>query len=211
MRTFIKHPSQVGYWLEELHDRRVDVTRIHDRIKEKLNRKLKSLDIAVMIDQYSTVVQDIRRRVEKVDTVGGDVVSCQDQISQMSVFERNIQEVSEKCLKLVSLCDTLDQSLYGDISMECSLHGYDILQLCTELLQLVDLKTDIITRHLGLVVDYNNSCNKLGQIEDNIQSQATTGAAAQDFSGEIKIILDSFLVKGRACLDNSSDMASPAG
>ena len=122
-----------------------------------------------------------------------------------------IQEVSEKCLKLVSLCDTLDQSLYGDISMECSLHGYDILQLCTELLQLVDLKTDIITRHLGLVVDYNNSCNKLGQIENNIQSQANTGAAAQDFSGEIKIILDSFLVKGRACLDNSSDMASPAG
>ena len=36
--AFIQHQSQVGYWLEELHDRRVDVTRIHDRIKEKLNR-----------------------------------------------------------------------------------------------------------------------------------------------------------------------------
>ena len=114
-----------------------------------------------MIDQYSSVVQDIRTRVEKVHTVGGDVVSCQDQISQMSGFERNIQEVSEKCLKLVTLCDTLDQSLYGDISMECSLHGYDILQLCTELLQLVERKTEIIRSHLDLVQDYNNSCSKL--------------------------------------------------
>ena len=95
--------------------------------------------------------------------------------------------------------------------MECSLHGYDILQLCTELLQLVELKTEIITNHLALVQDYNNSTNKLRQIEEKIQSQANTGAAAQDFSGEIKIISDSFLVKGRACLDNSSDMASPAG
>ena len=164
-----------------------------------------------MIDQYSKVVQDIRTRVEKVNTVGGDVVSCQDQISQMSGFERNIQEVSEKCLKLVSLCETLDQSVYGDISMECSLHGYDILQLCTELLQLVELKTEIITSHLGLVQDYNNSCNKLRQIEGKIQTQANTGVPAQDFSGEIKIILESFLVKGRACLDNCSDMSSPAG
>ena len=90
--------------------------------------------------------------------------------------------------------------------MECSLHGYDILQLCTELLQLVERKTEIINSHLDLLQDYNNSCNKLRQIEERIQSQG-----AQDFSGEIKLILDSFLVKGRACLDNSSDMASPAG
>ena len=189
----------------------MDVTRIHDRIKVKLNRKLKSLDIAVMIDQYSNEVQGIRTRLEKIDTVGGDVGSCQEQISEMLMFERNIQEVSEKCLKLVTLCDTLDQSLYGDISMECSLHGYDILQLCTELLQLVEVKTEIITNHLGLLQDFTNSSNKLRQIEDNIQSQANTGSPAQDFSGEIKIILDSFLAKGRACLDNCSSMKSPAG
>ena len=181
------------------------MTRIHDRMKEKLNRKLKSLDIAVMIDQYSNVVQEIRRRVEKVDTVGGDIDCCQDQLSQMLMFEREIQGVSEKCLKLVSLSDTLDSSLYGDITMECSLHGYDILQLCTELLQLVERKTEIINSHLDLLQDYENSCNKLRQIEERIQSEAG------DFSGEIRIILDSFLVKGQACLDNCSDMESPAG
>merc|ERR1711952_115837 len=113
-----------------------------------------------MIDQYSNVVQEIRRRVEKVDTVGGDIDCCQDQLSQMLMFEREIQGVSEKCLKLVSLSDTLDSSLYGDITMECSLHGYDILQLCTELLQLVERKTEIINSHLDLLQDYNNSCNK---------------------------------------------------
>ena len=209
--SFIITLIKVGYWLEQLHDRRVEATRIYDRIKDSLNRKLKSLDIAVMIDQYSNIVQDIRRRIERVDTVDKDVESCQEQLTMMILYERELQDVSDKCVKLVSVCESLDNNLYGDISMESSLHAYDILQLCTDLTQLVQLKMEIINAYVGLLQDYQNSSQKLEQIEEQIQSQTQSGTLSKDFSGEIKIILDSFLLKGQKCLDNSSDMKSSAG
>ena len=87
IETFIKIFPQVGYWLEQLHDKRVEATGTLDKIKEKLNRKLKSLDIAVMIDQYSNIAQDIRKRIEKVDTVEEDIESCQEQLSTMLLHE----------------------------------------------------------------------------------------------------------------------------
>ena len=206
MQTFIKISLKVGFWLEQLHDKRVEATGVFDKIKEKLNRKLKSLDIAVMIDQYSNIAQDIRKRIEKVDTVGEDIESCQEQLNTMTQHEREIRDVSEKCLKLVSMCESLDNNLYGDISMECSLHAYDILHLCTDLTQLVEIKTETIKANVVLKQDYQNSCEKLGRIEDQLR-----GTPSQDLSGEIKIIVESFLLKGQKCLDNSSNMKSSAG
>ena len=163
-----------------------------------------------MIDKYSSVVQDIRRRIETFDTVEKDIVSCQEQLKKLLIFEREIQEASEKCLKLVSQCEALDRRQYGDISMECSLHAYDILHLCTELLQLVEIKTEIISTHIALMQDFNNSCQKLKQIEIEMESKKETGMLSQDFSKEIKIILESFMLKGQSCLDNSTSMKSSA-
>ena len=158
--------SKVNVLLEELHDRRVEVTKAYDSIVLKLNRRIKSIDAAVLIDEYSTIIQNIKDSINNINEVGKDKDECNRQIDLLRNFERDLIAISEKCLKLVADCEALDKSIYGDVSMECSLHAYDCLQLITDKQQDVESKTEYILSSIELINEFNLTMKKLGLIED---------------------------------------------
>ena len=184
--------------LEELHDRRVEVTKAYDMIVQKLNRKAKSLEAALMIDQYSKIIQNIKDNINKINDVGKDKVECNKQIEALHICERDLMEISEKCLKLVAACETLDKALYGDVSMECTLHAYDSLQICTDLQAEVEDRLDIINGTVLLMDDFSICIDNLNNIESRIKNN---GAPCEE---DIKKTVSLFTCKARNLLDQPS-------
>ena len=192
---------KVSVWLEQLHDRRVEATRTQDLVVQKLNRKIKSLDAALLIDEYGKMIQSIRDNINNINDVGQNIEECREQIASLSTFERKLMEVSEKCLKLVATCEALDNNLYGDVSMECTLHAYDSLQVCTDLQQIVEAKTEIINSTIILMEDFSFCMEKLNAIED--ESKRKRGGESKE---AVKTIVNSFSRKAKTLLDKSLEL-----
>ena len=81
---------KVSVWLEQLHDRRVEATRTQDLVVQKLNRKIKSLDAALLIDEYGKMIQSIRDNINNINDVGQNIEECREQIASLSTFESHL-------------------------------------------------------------------------------------------------------------------------
>ena len=75
---------KVSVWLEELHDRRVEVTRSYDHILQKLSRKMKSLDAALLIDKYTSMIHNIKDAINNVNHVGQNIDECGKQVCRVT-------------------------------------------------------------------------------------------------------------------------------
>ena len=188
---------KVSVWLEELHDRRVEVTRSYDHILHKLSRKMKSLDAALLIDKYTSMIHNIKDAINNVNDVGQNIDECGKQISHLQSCERGLVEVTEKCLKLVSTCES-DNNIYGDVSMECNMHAYDSLQMCTELQQVIEQKIDVITQSITIFQDYAVCIHKLEALENEISNGKPIS------SMEVSDIISTFTQQANYVLEKSS-------
>ena len=185
-------------WLEELHDKRVEVMKVFNIVSEKLNRRLKSLDITVLIDQYSRVIQNIKENINSINNVESDKIKCQLQIESLAQCEKDLVNVSEKCLKLVATCEALDEnSLYSDVSMECTLHAYDSLHACTQLQQLVEVKLETISNTIILIDEVNHCLQQLSNIETELSRNKTVEV------DEIQNLVKNFISRAQHVIDNS--------
>ena len=160
---------KVSVWLEELHDKRVEVTKVHDAVVKKIIRRMKSLDATLLIDKYTTMIQNIKDSINNIDDVGEDINECSQQIAVLNSCERGLTEVSEKCLKLVSTCEALDNNLYGNVSMECNMHAYDSLQVCADLHQIIENKTEVIQKSIEIFEELKLCMKQFKDIEDTIK------------------------------------------
>ena len=132
--------------LEELHEKRKEVTKVHDAVIKKINRRMTSLDASLLIDKYTKIIQSIKDSINNINDYGEDTEECSEKIRLLKSCESGLMDVSEKCLKLVGACEALDNNLYGDVSTECNMHAYDSLQVCTDLLQIIERKTEKINK-----------------------------------------------------------------
>ena len=188
---------KVSVWLEDLHDRRVEVTRSYDHILQKLSRKMKSLDAALLIDKYTSMIHNIKDAINNVNHVGQNIDECGKQISHLQNCERGLMEVTEKCLKLVSTCES-DNSIYGDVSLECNMHAYDSLQMCTELQQVIEQKIDVITQSITILQEYAVCIHKLEALENEISNGKSIS------SMEVSDIISTFTQQANYVLEKSS-------
>ena len=153
--------------LEELHKKRKDVTKVHDAVVRKIDRRMKSLDATLLIDEYTKTIQSIKDSIDNISDCGEDIDECSEKIRFLKGCESGLIDVSEKCLKLVGECEALDNNLYGDVSTECNMHAYDSLQVCTDLLQIIERKTEKINKYCEILEKYKSCMLQLREIENN--------------------------------------------
>ena len=199
MSEVILQSLKVGLWLEELHDKRVEVMRVHSHVLQKLDRRLKSIDISMLLEQYSKVIHSIKENINVINSVGSDKVKCRGQIEALQRCEQNLLTVSEKCLKLVATCESLDNDVYGDVTMECSLHAYDSLHQCTELQQLIDSKMETITNTMILLEDESSCLQQLQNISKSLGRNII-----QDQEQVVENIVHSFALKANTVIERST-------
>ena len=153
--------------LEELHEKRKEVTKVHDAVVKKINRRMTSLDASLLIDKYTKTIQSIKDNINNINDYGENTDECTEKVRVLKSCESGLMDVSEKCLKLVGACEALDNNLYGDVSTECNMHAYDSLQVCTDLLQIIERKIETINKSREILEAFNNSMSQLREIEDN--------------------------------------------
>ena len=153
--------------LEELHEKRKEVTKVHDAVVRKIDRRMKSLDATLLIDEYTKTIQSIKDSIDNISDCGEDIDECSEKIRFLKGCESGLIDVSEKCLKLVGECEALDNNLYGDVSTECNMHAYDSLQVCTDLLQIIERKTEKINKYCEILEKYKSCMLQLREIENN--------------------------------------------
>ena len=153
--------------LEELHEKRKEVTKVHDAVVKKINRRMTSLDASLLIDKYTKTIQSIKDNINNINDYGENIDECTEKIRVLKSCETGLMDVSEKCLKLVGACEALDNNLYGDVSTECNMHAYDSLQVCTDLLQIIERKIETINKSREILEAFNNCMSQLREIEDN--------------------------------------------
>ena len=156
--------------LEELHEKRKEVTKVHDAVVKKINRRMTSLDASLLIDKYTKTIQSIKDNINNINNYGENIDECTEKIRVLKSCETGLMDVSEKCLKLVGACEALDNNLYGDVSTECNMHAYDSLQVCTDLLQIIERKIETINKSREILEAFNNCMSQLREIEDNLSS-----------------------------------------
>ena len=158
---------KVNILLEELHEKRKDVTKVYDAVVRKIDRRMKSLDATLLIDKYTNTIQSIKDSIDNISEYGEDIDECSEKIRVIKGCESGLIDVSEKCLKLVGECEALDNNLYGDVSTECNMHAYDSLQVCTDLLQITERKTEKINKYCEILEEFKSCMLQLREIEDN--------------------------------------------
>ena len=154
--------------LEELHEKRKEVTKVHDAVVKKINRRMTSLDASLLIDKHTKIIQSIKDSINNINDYGENTDECAEKIRVLKSCESGLMDVSEKCLKLVGACEALDTNLYGDVSTECNMHAYDSLQVCTDLLQIIERKIETINKSREILEAFNNCMSQLREIEDNL-------------------------------------------
>lgn len=190
---------KVSLWLEELHDKRVEVMKVHGHVLEKLDRRLKSINISILLDEYGKMIHSIKENINVINCVGSDKLKCRGQIEALQKSEQDLLNVSEKCLKLVATCESLDNSLYGDVSMECSLHAYDSLHQCTELQQLIDIKMEAINNTMILLEEQTSCIQQLQNI-----SKVLGKKNIQDQVEDVERLVHSFSLKANTVMERST-------
>ena len=158
--------------LEELHEKRKEVTKVHDAVIKKINRRMTSLDASLLIDKYTKIIQSIKDSINNINDYGEDTEECSEKIRLLKSCESGLMDVSEKCLKLVGACEALDNNLYGDVSTECNMHAYDSLQVCTDLLQIIERKTEKINKSREILEDFKYCMLQLREIKDNLSRRS---------------------------------------
>ena len=127
-----------------------------------------SLDASLLIDKYTKIIQSIKDSINNINDYGENTEECSEKIRVLKSCESGLMDVSEKCLKLVGACEALDNNLYGDVSTECNMHAYDSLQVCTDLLQIIERKTEKINKSREILEDFKHCTLQLREIEDNL-------------------------------------------
>ena len=127
-----------------------------------------SLDASLLIDKYTKTIQSIKDNINNINDYGENIDECTEKIRVLKSCETGLMDVSEKCLKLVGACEALDNNLYGDVSTECNMHAYDSLQVCTDLLQIIERKIETINKSREILEAFNNCMSQLREIEDNL-------------------------------------------
>ena len=190
--------------LEELHEKRKEVTKVHDAVVRKIDRRMKSLDATILIDKYTKTIQSIKDSIDTISDYGEDIDECSEKIGVLKGCESGLMDVSEKCLRLVGECEALDNNLYGDVSTECNMHAYDSLQVCTDLLQIIERKTEKINKFCEILEDFKSCMLQLRAIEENYTGGNRLSKEAFETLHNFKNNVDHLLMETTSDISNTT-------
>ena len=132
---------QVSIWLEQLHDRRVEVTDMFNKMKDHLRKKMKSIQIVANIDHLSQQVEKKLEQLMNIDSLGKSADESYELLRETLEIEWEAHEISEQCLKSVASCQnssSMNQFDQNSFTMDCSIKAYQVLEQCAELQELLD-------------------------------------------------------------------------
>ena len=116
------------------------MTGLYNKMKDYLGRKMTSMKIVDKIDQLSQLVAQKMEQIIKIDSFGNSADESNMLLEQVLQIELEAHEISEKCLKCVSSCQSLDSDFTKtSLSMDCSIRAYQVLEQCAELQELLDI------------------------------------------------------------------------
>ena len=110
------------------------MTELFNKMKDNITRKITTMDIADKIDELSQLVRQKMELVIKIDSLGKSTDESKMLLEQVLQIELDVHEISERCLKSVASCQNSNSSF-----TDCSIKGYQVLEQCAELQELVDV------------------------------------------------------------------------
>ena len=186
------------------------MTKLFSKMKDYTRRKMASMEILAGIDQLSQLVTKKREQLIKIVGLGNSADESKKLLEQTINLEQEVCEISEKCLKTVAACQSLDSdNVNSSLPMESSIYAYQALEKCAELQQLLETTKDELNSARHFFEAAEIVMEKLGIIVSKVSSAGDI--SVDDLVLQTREIVKGILEEGVLLTEKTANVTRTAG
>ena len=94
------HISKVEHWLEELHNRRVEVTQMFTVAKNSLQQGLHLARYDDELSSLESLISEKRNQLQHCNSYGSSSSSAEDLLQSLFLLKQEADGISEQCINI---------------------------------------------------------------------------------------------------------------